>query len=154
MKESDEAQTWTQLGLSDELSRGLIEGLNLKSPLPTQITGIPILLTPKPSSILFASQTGSGKTLTYLLPLIHHLKVQEAQDDTIKNGPKNSPRAVILVPTHELIRQVHRQAKLLSHFTKLKIETGDTIKADDFVDIIISTPRSLLRAVNESSTLF
>ena len=138
---------WTDLNLSDDLLRGLSEGLKLKRPLYSQISGIPALMNLKTG--LFAAPTGCGKTLTYLLPLFQNLKAEEAhsKDKRFCKGP----RALVLVPTHELVRQVYAIAKALSHYAKLRIETIDTVfkhknrNAADSLDILITTPRSLIK---------
>lgn len=147
-KTASAAVEWTDLELREDLVRGLAEGLKLKTPLPSQISGIPALM--KLKTALFAAPTGCGKTLTYLLPLFQNLKNQEDQDKN-RQRPSNGPRALILVPTHELVRQVHAIAKALSHYSKLRIETIDTVfqhknpNAADCIDILITTPRSFLR---------
>ena len=71
---------------------------------------------------------------------------------SLKSSISLGPRALILVPTHELVRQVYATAKTLSHYAKLRVETIDTVfkhgktqGAVDRIDILISTPRSLLR---------
>ena len=142
------AVEWTDLELREDLMRGLIEGLKLKTPLPSQISGIPSLM--KLKTALFAAPTGCGKTLTYLLPLFQNLKTEEDQTKD-RERPSNGPRALILVPTHELVRQVHATAKTLSHYSKLRVETIDTVfkhknpNAAASLDILITTPRSFLR---------
>jgi len=55
-------------------------------------------------SCIIADQSGSGKTLAYLAPVIQRLR-QEEMDGTSRSAPK-SPRAVVLVPTAELASQV------------------------------------------------
>lgn len=139
---------WKDLGLRDDLVKGLTEGLNLKKPLPSQISGIPALMKIKTG--LFAAPTGCGKTLIYLLPLFQNLKDDEgAQFDAREN--KSGPRALIIVPAHELVRQVYSTAKALSHYAKLRVETMDTVfkhknpLAADSIDILIATPRSLIK---------
>lgn len=73
---------------------------------------------------LLASETGSGKSLAYLLPLLQDLKRTELERP---GSPRNSspwplnPRALILAPTHELSRQLAGFAKKLSHIIKLRI---------------------------------
>jgi superfamily II DNA/RNA helicase len=111
------------------------------------------------------SQTGSGKTLTYLLPIFQHIKQQELslnelEDDFSpkskqKNVPKlehmqekyhyqfmdkppsnkvsykkarnarvtmaNRPRALIILPSKELVEQVTAEAKLISNHCKMSI---------------------------------
>lgn len=145
---------WTDLGLRDDLTRALLEGLKHKQPLGSQASGIPALMKIKTG--LFAAPTGCGKTLTYLIPLFQHLKNEESVPPVDPVGLlKSGPRALILVPTHELVRQVYRTAKTLSHYAKLKVETIDTLfkyknpKAANFLDLLISTPRSFLRNQTE-----
>lgn len=55
-------------------------------------------------SCIIADQSGSGKTLAYLAPVIQRLRQEELGGHS-KSAPK-SPRAVILVPTAELASQV------------------------------------------------
>lgn len=58
----------------------------------------------KGKSCIIADQSGSGKTLAYLIPVIQRLR-QEELDGVGKSLPQN-PRVVILVPTAELASQV------------------------------------------------
>lgn len=64
--------------------------------------------------------TGTGKTLTYLAPLVHHLRTEEV-DLTVQRRDRR-PRAVVLVPSRELTQQVGAVAKQLSHVAKLRVE--------------------------------
>lgn len=73
---------------------------------------------------LLASETGSGKSMAYLLPLLQDLKRTELER---AGSPRNvsarplNPRALILAPTHELSRQLAGFAKKLTHIIKLRI---------------------------------
>lgn len=73
---------------------------------------------------LLASETGSGKSLAYLLPLLQKLKLDEQNGAYIprfnSKFPLN-PRAIILAPTHELARQLSSFAKALTHGVKLRV---------------------------------
>lgn len=55
-------------------------------------------------SCILADQSGSGKTLAYLLPVIQRLRQEELHGSS--KSSSRSPRAVILVPTAELASQV------------------------------------------------
>lgn len=55
-------------------------------------------------SCIIADQSGSGKTLAYLLPVIQCIRQDELQG--IAKSLPESPRVVILVPTAELASQV------------------------------------------------
>lgn len=156
---------WKDLGLRKDLLEALTTGLKLKQPLPTQIQGLEPVM--KNRKVLFAAQTGSGKTLTYLLPLFQKLKTEE--DALLKGADLNSqpsrvqalssirspasPRAVILLPTRELVKQVYKVAKGLSHYCKLKVEMSDSMMGKkEFVDILITTPKSLSTYLDKRGT--
>lgn len=55
-------------------------------------------------SCIIADQSGSGKTLAYLVPVIQRLRQEELQG--LGKSSSRSPRVVILVPTAELASQV------------------------------------------------
>lgn len=82
---------------------------------------------PRQSQTLLASETGSGKSIAYLLPLVQALKTTEMSGDSMAlertptKSPRLRPRAIILAPTHELCRQLTSYTKTLSHDVKLRI---------------------------------
>ena len=139
------------------------------------------------NQFLIAAETGSGKTLAYLLPVIDAVKRAEAADadaeaykkakmDEIRrqNNPLDleppprtnqphpttgRPRAIILVPTSELVVQVGTVLKSLSHKVKFRSAllssayTGRVIRnrlfAPTGVDVVVSTPH-LVSSIAES----
>ncbi|KAG2742784.1 P-loop containing nucleoside triphosphate hydrolase protein [Suillus brevipes Sb2] len=79
----------------------------------------------KYKEFLLASETGSGKSIAYLLPVLQDLKLTEhdqsnAAAQHASHKPLN-PRALVLAPTHELSRQLASFAKSLSHVIKLRV---------------------------------
>ncbi|KAF4609911.1 hypothetical protein D9613_010248 [Agrocybe pediades] len=83
---------------------------------------------------LLAAETGSGKSIAYLLPVLQSLKLSETefwrrQSSANTAGKEkaqrfeHNPRALILAPTHELARQLAGFAKDLVHYpdTKLRV---------------------------------
>ncbi|KAJ6551608.1 hypothetical protein B0H19DRAFT_174216 [Mycena capillaripes] len=75
---------------------------------------------------LLASETGSGKSIAYLLPMLQALKLSEARRlaegaTPIASKRGLNPRALILAPTHELARQLSLFAKALLHDVKLRV---------------------------------
>ena len=77
---------------------------------------------------LMAAETGSGKSIAYLLPVLQNLKQSETRIHNEMAGERRAtpelelnPRALILAPTHELCRQLSGFAKALSHEVKLRI---------------------------------
>ena len=87
---------FTSLGVSDSLSK-LIESQRIKSAYPIQEKAIPAILSKK--DVLGIAETGSGKTLSYVLPILMDLDKQTFE----KN---RSADVLILVPTRELAVQV------------------------------------------------
>jgi len=90
-------------------------------------TEIPIVeRSPASAPTLLAAETGSGKSIAYLVPLLHALKFSESkfdeQGDTfLRKRATNAPRALVIAPTHELSRQLSAFAKGLSHNIKMKV---------------------------------
>ncbi|KAI0364900.1 P-loop containing nucleoside triphosphate hydrolase protein [Pilatotrama ljubarskyi] len=76
---------------------------------------------------LLASETGSGKSMAYLLPVLQDLKLAELNnaprrtDDPSVPRRAMNPRALVLAPTHELARQLSGFAKELLHNVKLRV---------------------------------
>ncbi|TVY30720.1 ATP-dependent RNA helicase, mitochondrial [Lachnellula hyalina] len=135
---------------------------------------------------LIAAETGSGKTLAYLIPTMNAIKEAEAEDEDVKEyqqaleeeriqqmsekslAPPISdrphpttgrPRAIILVPTSELVAQVGGLVKAFSHTVKFRSAmvssnfSGQVIRNRLFsprgIDILVSTPH-LLSSIADS----
>lgn len=79
--------------------------MGFKAPTPIQAQGWPIALSGK--DMVGIASTGSGKTLSYLLPGIVHIINQS------KLGRGDGPIALILAPTRELAQQI-QQVNLLT----------------------------------------
>ncbi len=88
---------FNQLNLSND-SLKILKGLKFENPTPIQEKVIPFAL--KGDDILGTAQTGSGKTLSYLLPIVEKLR---------KNV---NDKFLVLTPTRELSEQVYSVAKI------------------------------------------
>ncbi len=92
------------------------------------------------------AQTGTGKTIAYLLPILEQLPYSVQYD----------PRVLILVPTRELVEQVKSEIEKLSSFASLRVSgvyggtNINTQKADLLkgVDIVVATPGRLFDLVS------
>ncbi|WNE41089.1 MAG: RNA helicase CrhR [Mycoplasmataceae bacterium] len=95
---------------------------------------IPLVLEGK--NIIAQSQTGTGKTAAFLIPILENLK------------PEIKPQVLVLVPTRELALQVSEEAQKLSLQRNLKVSAiygGEPIfrqlrAFQKGVDIVIGTP--------------
>jgi len=126
-----------KLGLSEKVITG-VESAGYETPTPIQEKAIPIAIEGK--DVIGASQTGTGKTAAFALPIIHKL------------GEHGAMRCLILEPVRELASQVLDNLELLGSGTNIKsllIHGGvgygkqiDGIKSG--VDVLIATPGRLI----------
>ena len=126
-----------------KLTRQFLDAVNelgYESPSEIQEKVIPRVLGGQ--DVIGIAQTGTGKTAAYVLPLLQLLKYPQGDE----------PRALILVPTKELVVQVEEQIQSLCKYTELRyvaLYGGvgpktqiETIKKG--VDIIVATPGRFL----------
>lgn len=133
------SKTFEDMNLRKKLLKNLVLcGYN--EPTPIQQQAIPVMLANR--QLIALAPTGSGKSLAFLLPIIHALK-----------KPKEEGfRAVILCPTRELAKQTQRLAMritdgmgfhihIMSKINKTKELYGEKTKGN--YDILITTPNRL-----------
>ncbi|EJF58459.1 P-loop containing nucleoside triphosphate hydrolase protein [Dichomitus squalens LYAD-421 SS1] len=121
-----------------------------KRPTGIQSHGIPILMERRDLAAI--SPTGTGKTLSYLLPVMAALGAPAASS---KSDAGSGVRAVILAPTRELAHQIHNECLKLAQGRKWRIvlfskATAATLadkKVREKIDIIISTPLRLVASL-------
>jgi ATP-dependent RNA helicase RhlE len=141
---------FTSLGLSDALLKAL-EDQNITTPTPIQTTAIPAILNKK--DVLGIAKTGSGKTASYVLPLLMNLqKVLK-----VNNRQAN---VLVLVPTRELAEQVKDVFKVFSGAMPEKIKTmavyggvsiNPQMMALQGINVLIATPGRLLELVGSNA---
>lgn len=95
---------FTEFGLASSLEEGL-DSMGYEDATPIQEQAIPVVLEHK--DLIACAQTGTGKTASYLLPVLH--QIAEEQSDYINT--------LILVPTRELALQIDQQIMGLGYFT-------------------------------------
>jgi len=141
---------FTSLGLSDALLKALIDQ-KFTIPTPIQITAIPAILTRK--DVLGIASTGSGKTASYVLPLLMNLQ----QGLKVKNRQAN---VLVLVPTRELAEQVKDVFQIFSRALPERIKTlavyggvsiNPQMMAMQGVNVLVATPGRLLELVNSNA---
>lgn len=144
--------SFSHLGLSHEILRAVTE-LGYTKPTPIQMQAIPAVLSGR--DLLAGSQTGTGKTASFTLPLLHKLSSQKTIK-SISNG--YSPiRALILTPTRELAAQVELSVREYGKYLELNTMAmfgGVSINPQKQllkgrVDILVATPGRLLDHLNQ-----
>jgi ATP-dependent RNA helicase RhlE len=117
-----------------------VQELGYESPSEIQEKVIPRVLGGQ--DVIGIAQTGTGKTAAYVLPLLQLLKYPQGDE----------PRALILVPTKELVVQVEEQIQSLCKYTELRYVAlyggvGPKTQIEAIkkgVDIIVATPGRFL----------
>lgn len=138
------------------LLHSIIKTLKVKKiykPTEIQKFAIPMLMSGQ--SVVGISETGSGKTLTYALPLLHQLKTLEEQEQPVTKY--SSPRAIVMVPTRDLGEQISKVFKNFTHDTRLRIRPalgGMTMEhtlrnLSGPFEILLATPGRLVQLIEK-----
>jgi superfamily II DNA/RNA helicase len=109
------------LGLSEDILKAVYKR-GFEKPSSIQVDGIKAILTKKDS--ILQSQSGTGKTATYLLGVLQLLDMND-----------NTTQGIIMVPTHDLANQIYKDAVLLS--TDLNMSVVKCIGATSLNESII-----------------
>jgi len=137
--------TFKSFALHESLQNGL-ENAGFEFCTPIQAQSLPLLLAGR--DVAGQAQTGTGKTIAFLLAAFQRLLV----DEPFKNWDGKQPRAFILAPTRELAIQIANDAHLLNGEAGLRIVVAHGGKDYEKqkaaisagVDILIGTPGRLL----------
>lgn len=116
-----------------------LDELGLEKPTPIQLASYSTILGG--ADFVGIAQTGTGKTIAFLLPILQELKYSE----------QPYPRVLILAPTRELVIQIVEQIEKLTPYITIRtlgVYGGTNIKTQkraiaEGLDIIVGTPRRL-----------
>ncbi|MFO1106807.1 MAG: DEAD/DEAH box helicase [Amaricoccus sp.] len=133
--------TFSELSLDPRVLQAVSEA-GYETPTPIQVQAIPHALEGR--DVLGIAQTGTGKTASFVLPMVTHLANGRAR--------ARMPRSLVLCPTRELAAQVAENFEKYSKHLKLTMALligGVSFKDQDKlidrgVDVLIATPGRLL----------
>ena len=116
-----------------------LDDMGFDTPTDIQEKAFPIIMSGR--DVVGIAQTGTGKTLAYLLPLLRQLPFSE----------QRQPRILILVPTRELVMQVVEEARRLTAYMSVRVDGvygGTNINTQSNrvyqgVDLLVATPGRL-----------
>ena len=136
-----ETTTFADLGLSPKV-QAAITAAGYTIPTPIQAAAIPVAVTGR--DVLGIAQTGTGKTASFVLPMISRLETGRAR--------ARMPRSLIMAPTRELATQVAQSFEKygINHKLDVALLIGGTDmdkqiqKLDRGVDVLVATPGRLL----------
>ncbi|GAB4858996.1 hypothetical protein Ancab_010467 [Ancistrocladus abbreviatus] len=146
-------KSFKELGCNDDMIESLRGQLFVR---PSHIQAMAFAPVIEGKSCIIADQSGSGKTLAYLVPVIQRLRQEELQGLS-KSSPRN-PRAVVLVPTSELASQVLKNCRSMSKhgvpFRSMVATGGFRQKTqleslDQDIDVLIVTPGRFMYLIRE-----
>lgn len=100
--------SFADLGLHPSLCQQLKDRLGFEVPTLVQAQSIPVIISGQ--HVLINAATGSGKTIAYLAPVIHHLQMYSPRIQR-----SDGTFALVLVPTRELCMQVYENLQKLLH---------------------------------------
>jgi ATP-dependent RNA helicase RhlE len=128
-----------ELNLNKQLLNALSD-LGYVHPTTIQQKAFSVIMSGR--DVVGIAQTGTGKTLAYLLPMLRQWEYSK----------ERSPKIVILVPTRELVMQVVEAAQKLSTYITISIKGvfgGTNIRTqmahiNEGVDVLVATPGRLL----------
>jgi len=129
--------TWSTLSTKMGVSSKLVGNITYARPTPVQMQCIPVMLGER--ELLACAPTGSGKTCSFLLPILHRLR-----------EPRNGGyRAVVVVPTRELASQILTECQALAQGTGLRPHVLGKVKGKVSVrhDILITPPNRLVHVL-------
>src|SRR6476660_5640744 len=133
--------SFSQLGLSSKVLSA-VQAAGFESPTPIQAQAVPHAVAGR--DVLGIAQTGTGKTASFVLPMLTRLERGRAR--------ARMPRSLILEPTRELAAPVAEHFEILGKNHKLTValliggvsyEDQDR-KLDRGADVVIATPGRLL----------
>ncbi|XP_021756699.1 DEAD-box ATP-dependent RNA helicase 17-like [Chenopodium quinoa] len=146
--------SFSSLGLESSLCNQLQERLGFEKPTQVQAKAIPVILSG--CHVLVNAATGTGKTIAYLAPIIHHL---QAYQPRIQRA--DGTFALVLVPTHELCTQVYETLqKLLHRFHWIvpgylmggENRSKEKARLRKGISILVATPGRLLDHLKNTSS--
>uniref|UniRef100_A0AC34GJ21 DEAD/DEAH box helicase domain-containing protein n=1 Tax=Panagrolaimus sp. ES5 TaxID=591445 RepID=A0AC34GJ21_9BILA len=107
--------TLYDLGLLEEIRRNLL-AMGIQRLKKIQQNIIPLILHGKTDIVAYA-QTGNGKTLSYLIPLVNNLVVENRRNPS----SKRKPTVAILLQNHETATQVYKIANKIAQGLDLNV---------------------------------
>ena len=148
----------TSLKLRNNFSDTMKNIYKYEYPTPIQSISIPLIHQNK--NIIAVSETGSGKTLSYIIPCFHNSFLKKLQNSK-KNKKNVADKILIILPTKELSKQIYNESLLFNKYyceNNLRIKYINTsvilsinTEYDNFInntDVYIGTPNNILKLIN------
>jgi len=144
-------RNWAESGLPQEVL-AIISQVGYAEPSPIQRAAIPIAMQAR--DLIGVAVTGSGKTASFLLPLLVYIKELPRLDE-FEWRRNDGPYSIILAPTRELAQQIESEARKFAGplgYNVVSIVGGHSIEEQAYnlrngAEIIIATPGRLVDCI-------
>ena len=142
--------SFESLGLSHNIIKS-VNKLGFLKPFPIQEQSVPVILSGK--DVMGIAQTGSGKTASFVMPILEKLQNEEVKKD-------RNIQVLVLVPTRELAIQIEEVFKAFTENLKREIKTmavyggvsiNPQMKGMFGVEVLIATPGRLLDLIEHNA---
>ena len=145
--------SFDSLALHPDLLRAIAD-TGYTEPTPIQAQAIPVVLSGR--DVMAGAQTGTGKTASFTLPMLHKLA---AHQNTSTSPARHPVRGLILTPTRELAAQVEASVRTYGkHLTLRSTSVYGGVNIDPQiaelrrgVEILVATPGRLLDHLHQKS---
>ncbi|MBR8537457.1 DEAD/DEAH box helicase [Carboxylicivirga sediminis] len=136
-----------EFGLDEKITKS-IDQLGYKRPTDIQFKAIPAIL--EKEDVLAIAQTGTGKSAAFVIPILQLLQKKRKKQDT-------GVRCIVMVPTHELAKQITDVFKQIGKNTSLKFtaiyggvdQTEQVERLKKETDVLVATPGRLFDYINQ-----
>ena len=142
--------SFESLGLSHNIIKS-VNKLGYLKPFPIQEQAVPVILSGK--DLMGIAQTGSGKTASFVMPILEKLQNEEVKKD-------RNIQVLVLVPTRELAVQIEEVFNVFTETLKREIKTmgvyggvsiNPQMKGMFGVEVLIATPGRLLDLIEHNA---
>jgi len=149
---------FTDAGLC-KLLMSNVERAGYKTPTPVQKNALPIIMDGR--DLMACAQTGSGKTVAFLLPIMNKI-IESRIPSTLCDNGRVGPQAIIITPTRELAIQIYDEARKFSAGSDIISQVvygGTSVNSQKYLlnrgcNILVATPGRLLDFVERGYVTF
>ncbi|KAL5261797.1 hypothetical protein ACHWQZ_G007485 [Mnemiopsis leidyi] len=143
-------KTWIQAGISMKIL-GILKKHGMTEPTPIQSIALPSIMSGR--DVIGIAKTGSGKTLSFLLPMFRHIMDQRPLE------AEEGPIAVLMSPTRELALQTYNECRKFTKALRLRVVCvyGGTGISEQIAElkrgceIIVCTPGRMIDMLTANS---
>ena len=147
------AESFADMRLEPRLGKRVAQ-LGFTAPTPIQAHCSPLLAAGR--DVMACGQTGTGKTVMFLLPILDQLLRAEGPTGGRASTAAATPTALVLAPTRELAAQIHEQARALCSGSRVRTALaygGASVRAQAQAlrgcDLLVATPGRLQMFVDQ-----